>query len=437
MTITTGTNEARSTVHLSNESRSTEIVELVVTNARLRDLPGQWAVVVDGGIVQSILASDTPRPRASSTVDLAGRLALPGMVDSHVHLDKAFQLSLLDHTSHKGGSLAEALRATAELRRGLIPATVARNAERLIARLVAGGTVAVRAHVEIGPDTDVDAIHMHNDLALAHPELAFEFTAFAQYGTTMFPHVLHKMEYALQNGCRVVGGCPYADEKPLAHLDQMIELALRHGASLDLHLDLSDDADDLLLGKVLPRVSAAGLGGRVVIGHETALTAASPSRVRELSAAAAEAGVGIVAIPTTDLYLSGRAGNAAPTRGVTRIKELLAAGVPVALASNNHENAFTPVSTPSLTQVAWLASLTNHMGSASEQLALLDAITTTPRTLMGGGLPGLKIGDPVGIAVFDAESPVDVVRSAARPVAVVNAAHGAVFARNPLGKENR
>jgi cytosine deaminase len=203
--------------------------------------------------------------------------------------------------------------------------------------MVAGGTVATRVHVEVSP-SDPEAVPLHVSLAASNPDIPVDLVAFAQHGSTGHREAVRRLEAAMSDGCSVVGGCPYADEDPLGHLDQVIGLAVDTGAPLDLHLDLSDRVEEVLLDQVVPRVEKAGLQGRVVVGHVTALTAAPPATVKEIATAVAGAGITVVSIPTTDLYLSGRGTEQAPTRGVTRIAEFTAAGVPVVLASNNYEN---------------------------------------------------------------------------------------------------
>lgn len=390
-------------------------------SVRLVDRTGLWDLEVQQGRVASLSPASAPTAADDQRVDGRGRLLAPGFVDLHLHLDKAFQLTSLEETFGATRGIEEALALTALLRKSLDLATLERNADRALRMLAAGGTVAARAHVEITGESDPAAVKVHLALAERHPEVALELTAFAQHGTTGDEQTLSRMEQAMADGCRVVAGCPYADSDPLAHLDHVITLARAWDAPLDLHLDLSDRPEDLLIDQVVPRVEQAGLQGRVVVGHLTTLTALAPDRVRELVAAIRGAGIAVVAIPSTDLFLSGRQDDVAPTRGVTRIEELVEAGVPVALASNNHENAFTPVSMPSLTHAGWLASLTNYLSTSEQQLALLDAITTVPRSLMTSPVPGLAVGSMVGGALFDVEAPVDLIRSAARPSALVTA----------------
>ncbi|MGC5249511.1 amidohydrolase family protein [Gordonia sp. DT219] len=399
-------------------------MDIVLLRARLRQSEDLWDIEVKDGRVAAIVKSGTHQHRVAETHDIGGRILLPGFVDVHVHLDKAFQLPYLDVSASGHTGIQEALRTTADLRASMSLDTIVENADRTLRLMVNGGTVAARVHVEISAESDPAMVGVHRELAKAHPEIHLELAAFAQHGTTSCPEIHARMVRALNEGCSVVAGCPYADSDPIRHLDEMIALAIEYDAPLDLHLDLSDDPEDLMLAEVVPRVEKAGLEGRVLIGHVTALTAVSPERVKELVAAASGAGISVVAIPTTDLFLSGRDQLSAPTRGVTRIEEFAAAGVPVALASNNYENAFTPVSMPCLSQAAWLASLTNYMATADQQLTLLDGVTNIPRRVIQSAVPGLAIGDLIGASVFDVDQAVDVVRSAARPIELISAHRG-------------
>ncbi|MFT4264252.1 MAG: amidohydrolase family protein, partial [Nocardioides sp.] len=387
-----------------------ELVDLVVVEGRVAEIRPSTEPSVEGHV----------GGQGPPAYDAAGALLLPGFVDLHVHLDKAFQLGFLErHGRSVAGGLERAMTVSAEARSEMTPDEVRAAATRTIELMRRGGTVAARAHVEVGPESHPWLTAMHASLAEADPGFALELCAFPQFGTTADAGLRGAVERALDDGCGVVGGCPYADPDPRRHLADMVALARDRRLPLDLHIDLTDDGDRMLLEEAARLVIGAGLEGRVVAGHATALTALPPRRLREVARVVADAGITVVALPATDLFLSGRDTPSAPTRGVTRIAELWDAGAPVALGSNNHENAFTPVRTASLAQVAWLAALTNHLASAEDHLRLLDALGEVPRGALGVPAPGLGIGDVVGGSLFTVEHPVDVVRAAARPVALV------------------
>lgn len=405
-----------------------DVIVDVVVSGRL----GRWDVVLRRGHIAEVVTHSCGRAwgRGKRVLDGAGRLLAPGFVDSHVHLDKAFQLTQLDLPDGVSG-LDAALQATARLRSQLGEDDVYRSAERLVQSLFAQGTVGARVHIEVGSKT-TGLVELHQLLAQSHPEVELQLCAFPQHGTSASKGE-DDLTRALDAGCQVVGGCPYADPDPLRHLEFVASLARDRELPLDLHLDLSDSPRDSLIDPALDAVERHGLGGRTVFGHMTTLTAMRSAEARERIARMTQLGVSVVAIPTTDLFLSGRGDDHAPTRGVTRVRQLWDQGTSVMLGSNNHENAFTPVSGGGLLRVAWLAALAGHFGTDADHTALFDAITTVPARVLGLSSPPVVPGSAVKHVLLDSSGPGDAVRKAPHPAAVLTVA-GMYL---PTGAEHR
>ncbi|MCU1689772.1 MAG: hypothetical protein JWN20_1700 [Jatrophihabitantaceae bacterium] len=374
-----------------------------------------------------VLGADGSRTLADSVgppmlgpddVDAAGRVVLPGLVDAHVHLDKAYAMDALAAAgAFDQSGIAGAIAATQRLRAGSDVRAILPGMSRVLEGMQRTGTVAARAHVEIDVDVDPATVRLHREACALHPGVSLQLVAFPQNGTSGRGDMARRLEQALDDGCEVVGACPYADADPEAHLDLVVALARERGLPLDLHLDLTDDPDASQLDLVIPRIEKAGLQGRVTVGHMTALSAMSPPALAAAIAALQAAGVSVVSIPTTDLWLSGR--SAQPrTRGVAPIRDLLDGGVRVALASNNYQNAFTPVGAGGLLRVAWLASLVAHMGDPAGQGKLLAAVTSTPAWILGLGPWSVETAT-VPLLVIDAFEVLDSVREAPPIVARV------------------
>jgi cytosine deaminase len=356
---------------------------------------------------------DVAGPPAAVVTDANGRAVIPGLVDAHVHLDKAYLLEALARVDGgaSGGGLAAAISATRALRPTLTLADTERGMRRVLAGMVRDGTVAARVHVEIDPAADPATVQAHREVAAGYPELRTQLVAFPQNGTSGRPSMPRLLERALDDGCAVVGGCPYADPEPERHLDLVFGLARDRGLPVDLHLDLTDDPALSQLDLVIPRIERAGLAGRVAVGHLTALATTPPDqlarRVREL----ARLDVTVVALPTTDLWLSGR-DRFPSARGLAPLRALLAGGVRVALGTNNHQNAFTPVGAGGLLRMAWLASLVAHIGDPAGHAALLAAVTSVPAELLGLGPWGVGVGSQAPLLVLEADEVLDAVREA-------------------------
>jgi cytosine deaminase len=410
--------------------------DFLATRARIDGSGTLYDVRVRSGEIRSVVPSrprtgPAPASDAVHIVDVAGRAVIPGLVDAHVHLDKAYQLACLDRLGMRDYSgLSDAIAATRELRTTIGIEDVRSGMRRVLDRMAATGTVAARAHVEIDVHTDPAIVGEHHEMAAQYPHLHLQLVAFPQNGTSRDRKVERRMERALDDGCTVVGGCPYTDPDPARHLDFVIGLARDRQLPLDLHLDLTDDAKRSQAGLVISRIKRARLHGRVTLGHMTALASMPADRQNQLIKRLADLDVAVVSLPTTDLWLSGRGGEPS-IRGLAPIRPLLSAGVRVALGTNNHQNAFTPVGAGGLLRVAWLASLVVHIGNATGHQALLDAVTNTPAEMLGIGPWGIRPGSRAPLLVIDAEDPLDAVREAPDVVARLDHPRGSLRRRDP------
>ncbi len=361
-------------------------------------------------------AEGAPPIDGTTCLSADGRVLVPAFVDAHVHLDKAF---LLDASAKATPGLDAAIRAVASLRGEVTLDRVLKNAERAVRLLIGQGVTAARVHVEIDPSVGLNFIAMHRAVAETFADrIALQFVAFPQRGLAAagMPAL---MEAAMAAGLDVVGGCPYVDQDSGKHLDFVFDLAERHAAPVDLHLDFSDDPGQSLLSAVAERTRARAMGGRVTIGHVTTLAAMSP----ELQAAAldqlAEAGIALVLLPATDLYLVGR--GEPGTRSLAPLDRARAAGVRVAIANNNIRNPFAPFGNGSLVQAAWLTGIVQRAADRASRQRLFEAITSEPAAIVGLDAHGPVPGAAAHLALLDAESHDDALLLAAPVLATLRA----------------
>ena len=384
-----------------------------VRRARVDGECGLVDLELRGGRVAAIVPSraESGRPR-SGELDAGGRAVIAGLVDAHVHLDKALQLDVLAAGGLPLGTLAEALAATAVALRALDRVALRERAEELLRRMVRHGTTAARVHVEL--DGGIDAVTWQVELAVAwRDRIRLQLVAFPQHGLPADPRLL---DDALAAGCEVVGACPYADDDQLRHIERVFALAARVERRLDLHLDFTDDPGVHRVDAVVELTRAHGMEGRVAVGHVTSLAAMSPRAVEQRAAALAAAGVGVIALPCTDVFLGGRAADRARPRGLAPIGALAAAGVDVAVATNNIQNAFTPYGDGALLQVAWLAGLVGQMPPGPGHRALLEMVTSAPARILGHEPHGPAVGALADLVVLDVCDPSAAV---ARPAAAL------------------
>ena len=387
-----------------------------VTGARVLGEEGLLDLLIRDGAVDAIRSAGSTPP--GRVLEAGGRLVLPAFVDAHVHLDKAYLLGHpdLDTTGRPG--VTAAIAAVGALRSVLSMAEVRDLARRAVDALVRNGTTAARVHVEIDPVTGLDNVQMHLELAAERAgSCALQLVAFPQRGLER-PGTADLMAAAMKEGLAVVGGCPYVDKDPVAHLDLVFTLAERHSVPVDLHLDFGDDPDQSLIPLVVERTTAHGMQGQVTIGHVTTLAAMDPDhRARALDALATH-GISLVSMPATDLHLVGQ--GSPGTRSTAPVLEAAAAGVRVAIANNNIANPFSPFGNAHLLQAAWLAGVLGRASTPTDQGALLRAITQAPAEILSLLARGPTVGSQADFAVLDTEDATRVVAGAPAVCATVS-----------------
>jgi cytosine deaminase len=351
-----------------------------------------------------------------------GRLLAPAFVEAHLHVEKAL---LLDRLPGEVGSVGEAITATAALKRGFTRDDMRERSEAVLRMARRHGTLYARAHVEVDPILGLSAIEVALELRERLAGLmTLQIVAFPQEGIQKAPGTEELLREALALGADALGGVPYVDPDPLAHLDTVFRLALGAGVPLDLHADFADDppADPpgLTARRAAERALAEGYVGRVVLGHATALGALPPADLLPLAELLARADVSVVALPATDLYLGGRADSHNVRRALAPVQALRQAGVNVAYASNNVRNAFTPFGNADPLEGGLLLMAGGHLASRSDVEAVFEMTTTGAARAIGLTGYGVSVGDRANLVLLDATSPWEALVSQAEKVLVIS-----------------
>lgn len=339
-------------------------------------------------------------PRAARVIDVGGRLVTAGLVDAHIHLDKAL---LSAQAPSLEGSLAEAIRVTGAAKRGFTVDDIRARARVVLDLAVRSGTTAMRSHVEVDPIVGLKGLEALRPLRDEYaPALELQLCAFAQEGIIQAPGTEALLAQALREGADLVGGCPYNDTDPHAHVDTIFRLAREFGVDADFHADFFDEPEHLHVRYICEQTVRLGWEGRVAVGHLTELAALAPAEQDAVIGELRAAGVGVIVLPATDLYLMGRRDARNPRRGLAPVKRLLAAGVPVAAATNNVRNAFTPVGNADLALMGVLLAVGAHMGARAELAQALAMLTTEPARILRLEGHGLALGDRADLVIWDA-----------------------------------
>ncbi|MGY8677153.1 amidohydrolase family protein [Bradyrhizobium sp. UFLA05-153] len=369
--------------------------DLIFRNALMRGVTAP----ADIGISQGNIAAIEPCLQAEAVeIDLEGRLVLPGFVDTHIHLDKA---CLLGRCGHDHGSLSDAIRAVSPMKRNFTVEDVYARGARVLERAIVHGTTRMRTHVEIDPRVGLRSFEaikaLKRDYAWA---LDLSLCVFPQEGLTNDPGAEELLIQALRDGGEVIGGCPYTDTDPNAHLKRIFDLAQEFDVDVDLHLDFDLDTSWSHLDEVCRQTEQRGYQGRVAIGHVTKLSALPPDRLKPVVERLARTGVAVTVLPATDLYLMGRDTTHNVPRGITVAHKLVANGVLCSVATNNVLNPFTPFGDASLLRMANFYANVAH-ASVGEFDTCLDLVTDLPARLMNLKNYGFKISNPADLVVLD------------------------------------
>jgi cytosine/creatinine deaminase len=367
-----------------------------------RAVTSESAHPVDIGISAGRIAAIAPRLESEAReIHCDNRLVLPGFVDTHIHLDKA---CLLGRCGHHHGSVAEAIQAVAAMKRDFTVEDVYQRGARVLERAILAGTTRMRTHVEIDPRIGLrgfEAIKaLKRDYAWA---IDLSLCVFPQEGLTNDPGAEELLVASLRDGGEAIGGCPYMDTDPMAHLEKLFDLARDFDLDVDLHLDFDLDPSWWHLDEVCRQAERRNWQGRVAIGHATKLSALPPAEFDAAAIKLARAGVAVTVLPATDLYLMGRDATHLVPRGLTLAHKLVERGVVCSVATNNVQNPFTPFGDASLLRMANFYANVAQAG-IGEFDACLDLVTKWPARLMNLPDYGIAPGNPADLIVLDTSS---------------------------------
>ena len=388
--------------------------DLVLRNARLES--GETVdVAVSGGRIAA--RGPSLAARGADEIDADGRLLLPGMVDPHLHLDKALSR---EEVPEPPETLAAAIEASRRLKAGWSEEAIEARAARAADMALRAGTTALRTHVDVDPYVELRGFRaLRRVRERFRDRLRIQIVAFPQEGLGRDGRVEAMLGRALEEGADAVGGIPAREPDPEAHIDRIFALAKAAGVDVDMHVDESDDPADLSIRDLARKTVALGYRGRVVAGHCTSLAAAPAALLDAVAAEVREAGISVVALPSTNLYLQGRSDSPPVRRGITRVRELLAAGVNVTYGSDNIRDPFCPFGNARMLESGLLLAHAAYMGSPHDLATVVRMATWHAARALRLPDYGLEEGCRADLVVLDADSVQDALVGQARPLWVV------------------
>jgi cytosine deaminase len=403
-------------------------MDLIVRHARLRGRPDP----VDIGIAEGRIQRIEPRLAGSAAreIDAAGQLTTPSFVEPHIHLDKA--LTADRARENTTNFFEDSIALMREVKRGYTVEDVAARATEVIRWLVGHGVTFVRSYVDV--DTIAGLTALDGVLAARQRcrRLAqVELIAFPQEGIFTDPGTDELMARALERGADVVGGMPFAeaiDEDSRHHTDLVFALARRFDCDVQMHVDESDDPGATTLHYYAVKAVREGWTGRVAADHVTALAAYDDVYAARVIDLVARAQMSVVTLPGK-LMRGGIRDREPRRRGITRVKELLAAGVNVAYGQDVIKDGFIPVfGTGDPLQVGFLLAYAAQFSTRADIETLYDMATVNGARLMRLPGYGLAVGCRADLVIVAAPSVQEAYRTQPPRLAVIH--DGRVVAEN-------
>jgi cytosine deaminase len=385
--------------------------DLIIRHARLHRHEGLVDIAVQNGLFARI-AAELPAATAAREIDADGRLVSPPFIDAHVHLDAVLTVGQPRYNS--SGTLLEGIQIWSERKPGLTHADVKQRALEAIRWEVAQGTLYIRSHVDVC-DPSLTALRALLEVREEVRDICeLQLVAFPQDGIFAFPNGRELLRRALELGCDLVGGIPHYEwtqELGVADVHYAFDLAKEFNRDIDCHCDETDDPHSRFTEVMAADTIEHNWQGRVTASHCTAMHSYDNAYAFKLLRLLARAQVNVVANPFDNVVLQGRFDTYPKRRGIARVKELLAAGVNVALGHDSIMDPWFPLGRGDMLAAAQLALLLCHMSGYEEINTVLDLITTNAaRTLRITDRYGIEEGKPADFLLLDAPSAFEALR---------------------------
>jgi cytosine/creatinine deaminase len=386
--------------------------DLIIHNAQLHRHSELVEIAVQDGRFARISSEIPPGSSATREIDAGGRLVVPPFIDAHVHLDAV--LTVGQPRYNTTGTLLEGIQIWSERKPSLTREDVKKRALEEILWEVAQGTLHIRSHVDVC-DPSLTALRALIEVRAEVRDICnLQLVAFPQDGIFSFPDGRELMRQAMELGCDLVGGIPHYEwtrDMGVEDVHYAFALAKEFDRDIDCHCDETDDPHSRFTEVMAADTIQQGWQGRVTASHCTAMHSYDNAYAFKLIRLLARAQVNVIANPFDNIVLQGRFDTYPKRRGITRVKELLAAGVNVALGHDSIMDPWFPLGKGDMLAAAQLALFLCHMSGYEEISDVLDLVTTNAaKALRLQDSYGIEEGKPADFLVLDAPSAFEALR---------------------------
>lgn len=401
-----------------------------VVNARLSARPGTWDIEWRDGVFTHVTPHEKTFPANTTpgAIDAEGRLVTPPFVEPHVHLDAA--LTAGEPEWNQSGTLFEGVQRWSQRKATLTHDDVLARARKALTWQAAQGIQFVRTHCDV-TDESLTALRALLELKQEFAEvLELQLVAFPQEGIVSFPRGAELVEEALKLGADAVGATPHLEftrDDGVTAVKKAFELAERYSKLVDIHCDEIDDEQSRFLEVVAAETLHRGMGPRVTASHTTAMGSYNDAYAFKLMRLLTRAELNFVANPLVNIHLQGRFDTYPKRRGLTRVKELLNAGINVCFGHDDLADPWYPLGTANMLEVLHMGLHVCHLTGFDDLNHSLRLVTShSARTMQVEERYGIEAGKPAHFLLLDADSDYDAVRR--RATVLYSMRHGRVIA---------
>ncbi|NDL64486.1 cytosine deaminase [Acerihabitans arboris] len=401
-----------------------------IINARLPQREGLWHITIDQGRFGSVNAGPGPEtpPDAPGTLDAGGGLAIPPFVEPHIHLDTTQTAG--EPRWNQSGTLFEGIERWAERKARLTHEDVKQRAWQTLKWQIANGIQHVRTHIDVSDPTLTALNAMLEVKREVAPWVDLQLVAFPQEGILSYPRGEELLEEALRLGADVVGAIPHFEftrEYGVESLHKAFALALKYDRLVDVHCDEIDDEQSRFVETVAALAHRDGMGGRVTASHTTAMHSYNGAYTARLFRLLKLSGINFVANPLVNIHLQGRFDDYPKRRGVTRVEELMAAGINVCFGHDDVFDPWYPLGTGNMLQVLHMGLHICQLMGYEQINRGLELITHNSARTLHLDDYGITEGNSANLVILPAEDGFDAVRRQTAPRYVIR--RGGVIAQ--------
>jgi cytosine deaminase len=348
---------------------------------------------------------------AGSIVDAAGCLVSPPFVDPHFHMDATLSYGI--PRINVSGTLLEGIGLWGELKPLLTHEAVRDRALAYCDWAVSMGVLAIRSHVDTCDDRLLAVEALLDVKQRVAPYLDLQLVAFPQDGFYRSPTARQNTIRALDVGVDIVGGIPHFErtmEDGRRSVTELCEIAAKRGLMVDMHCDETDDPLSRHIEQLAYETQRLGLAGRVAGSHLTSMHSMDNYYVSKLLPLIAEAGVSAIPNPLINIVLQGRHDTYPKRRGMTRVPEMIKAGIRVGFGQDCVLDPWYSLGTADMLDVAFMGLHVAQMTSPADMRRCFDMVTSVNAAIMGLDGYGLAVGSKASLVVLDAGSPIEAIR---------------------------